>query len=40
VTIHPSAILRVRDSTEREEALGDLVGDLCFVAGRLERARG
>jgi DNA polymerase len=32
LTIHPSAILRLRDHDEREEALGGLVEDLRFVA--------
>jgi DNA polymerase len=32
VTLHPSAILRLRDHEEREEALGDLVADLRSVA--------
>lgn len=32
LTIHPSAILRLRDHDEREEALDGLVGDLRFVA--------
>jgi uracil-DNA glycosylase family protein len=31
VTIHPSAILRVRDKIEREDALGGLVADLALV---------
>lgn len=32
LTIHPSAILRLRDHEEREEALGGLVEDLRYVA--------
>jgi uracil-DNA glycosylase len=36
VTIHPSAILRVDDSAEREDAFNALVDDLAFVASRLE----
>jgi uracil-DNA glycosylase family protein len=32
LTIHPSAILRLRDHEEREEALGDLIEDLRHVA--------
>jgi DNA polymerase len=39
VTIHPSAILRVRDSAEREEAFEELVSDLQFVVARMEGAR-
>lgn len=31
LTVHPSAILRLRDRDEREEALGGLVDDLRFV---------
>jgi uracil-DNA glycosylase family protein len=37
VTIHPSAILRVREREEREDAFAALVEDLRFVAGRLDR---
>jgi len=37
VTIHPSAILRVRDREEREDAFAALVEDLRFVAGGLDR---
>ena len=40
VTIHPSAILRVRESAEREEALGQLAADLRFVADRLADGSG
>jgi hypothetical protein len=32
VTIHPSAILRLREHEEREEARDGLVADLRFVA--------
>jgi uracil-DNA glycosylase len=35
VTIHPSAVLRVRESAEREDAFNALVEDLEFVGGRL-----
>jgi uracil-DNA glycosylase len=38
LTVHPSAILRLRDREEREEALGDLVEDLRGVARELERS--
>jgi uracil-DNA glycosylase len=37
LTIHPSAILRLRDHDEREEALGGLIEDLCGVAQEMER---
>ncbi len=37
LTIHPSAILRLRDHDEREQALGDLVEDLRHVARELAR---
>jgi DNA polymerase len=37
VTMHPSAIVRVRESQERDEALGALVGDLELVATELGR---
>jgi uracil-DNA glycosylase len=36
VTIHPSAVLRVGEREEREEALGRLVEDLRFVAEALK----
>lgn len=36
VTIHPSAILRVHEREEREDAFAALVEDLRFVAGRLD----
>jgi len=39
LTIHPSAILRLRDHDEREEALGGLVGDLRFVAQEMAKQR-
>lgn len=32
ITVHPSAILRLRDREEREDALGGLIDDLRFVA--------
>jgi uracil-DNA glycosylase len=35
VTIHPSAILRLRDRTEREQALADMVEDLETVLSEL-----
>jgi DNA polymerase len=37
VTMHPSAIVRVRESRERDEALGALAGDLELVAKELSR---
>jgi DNA polymerase len=37
LTIHPSAILRLRDHEEREDALDSLVEDLRFVAGEMAR---
>jgi DNA polymerase len=37
ITIHPSAILRLRDHEEREDALNSLVEDLRFVAGEMAR---
>jgi uracil-DNA glycosylase family protein len=37
VTIHPSAVLRVKEQTEREEAFSALAGDLAFVAAELRR---
>jgi DNA polymerase len=39
VTIHPSAILRVRDKAEREDALGALVSDLALVDRALNSER-
>jgi uracil-DNA glycosylase family protein len=36
VTIHPSAVLRVREHDEREEALAALVDDLRLVASALK----
>ena len=39
LTVHPSAILRLRDHDEREEALGDLVEDLRQVARELAKQR-
>ena len=38
VTIHPSAILRLRDHDEREEARDGLVADLRFVAAEMTKA--
>ena len=38
VTIHPSAILRLREHSEREAARGELADDLRFVAAELARA--
>jgi DNA polymerase len=35
LTIHPSAILRLRDHEEREDALDSLIEDLRFVAGEM-----
>jgi uracil-DNA glycosylase family protein len=37
LTIHPSAILRLRDRGEREQALDDLADDLRRVAGEIEQ---
>jgi hypothetical protein len=37
LTIHPSAILRLRDRDEREEALGGLVEDLRHLAGEMTK---
>jgi DNA polymerase len=37
LTIHPSAILRLRDHEEREDALDGLIEDLRFVAGEMAR---
>jgi DNA polymerase len=39
LTIHPSAILRLRDHEEREEALGGLVEDLRHVARQMAKHR-
>ena len=39
VTIHPSAILRLRDHDEREAELGGLVADLEAVGSALQGAR-
>lgn len=36
ITLHPSAILRVRDSEEREDAFASLVGDLKLVIQELK----
>lgn len=38
VTIHPSAVLRVRDEDERRAAREELAADLVFVARKLDRA--
>jgi hypothetical protein len=35
VTIHPSAVLRVRDRAEKEDAIAALVDDLALVAAAL-----
>jgi uracil-DNA glycosylase family protein len=40
VTIHPSAILRLREHEEREAARGELADDLRFVVAELEKATG
>jgi DNA polymerase len=37
LTIHPSAILRLRDHEEREDALDSLIEDLRFVAGEMAK---
>jgi uracil-DNA glycosylase len=36
VTIHPSAILRLREDDERGDAFKALVDDLIFVAAKLD----
>jgi len=36
LTVHPSAILRLSDHDEREEALGELIDDLRFVVAAAE----
>jgi uracil-DNA glycosylase len=38
VTVHPSAVLRVRDDDERRAAREELAADLAFVAQELDRA--
>jgi uracil-DNA glycosylase len=37
LTIHPSAILRLRDHEEREDALGSLIEDLRYVAREMTK---
>jgi DNA polymerase len=39
LTIHPSAILRLRDHDEREDARAGLIEDLRFVAGEMAKQR-
>jgi hypothetical protein len=39
LTIHPSAILRLRDHDEREDAPGGLVEDLRYVAREMTKRR-
>jgi uracil-DNA glycosylase family protein len=39
LTVHPSAILRLRDHDEREDALGGLIEDLRFVAREMTKQR-
>jgi DNA polymerase len=39
LTIHPSAILRLRDHEEREDALAGLVEDLRFIASEMTKQR-
>jgi uracil-DNA glycosylase len=39
LTVHPSAILRLRDRAEREDALAGLIEDLRFVAGEMAKQR-
>jgi hypothetical protein len=39
VTIHPSAVLRVRDREERHDALAALAADLRVVAAAMRRSR-
>ena len=38
VTVHPSSILRLRDSDEKRQAFDGLVDDLEAIAGDLEKA--
>jgi uracil-DNA glycosylase family protein len=40
VTVHPSAVLRVRDSVERRAAHEELVADLAFFAREMDRLNG
>lgn len=37
LTVHPSAVLRLRDHDEREEAIGGLIDDLRFVAAEMAK---
>ena len=37
LTIHPSAVLRLREHEERDEALGGLIDDLRNVAGEMAK---
>ena len=37
LTLHPSAILRLRDHDEREAALGELVDDLRLMAASMAK---
>jgi len=39
LTVHPSAIVRLRDHEEREEALAGLVDDLRQIAGEVAKQR-
>lgn len=39
ITVHPSAILRLRDHNEREEAIGALVDDLRLIAEATKKGR-
>jgi uracil-DNA glycosylase len=38
VTIHPSAVLRIRDREERRDALRSMIDDLASVSSALQRA--
>jgi DNA polymerase len=40
VTLHPSAVLRLRDSSERRDAVAGLVADLRLAWGLADRADG
>jgi hypothetical protein len=39
VTIHPSAVLRIREQGERRDALAAMVEDLRFVLAELHSTR-
>jgi DNA polymerase len=40
VTIHPSAVLRLHESSERSDAIAGLVADLRLAGSLAERANG